>query len=430
MIGRKPPPGGAIMTDDKVRSQYETYPYPARDPADEAKRLIVGSPSHLLELNHHVFAGRRDFSKPFRVLVAGGGTGDATIMLAQQLADQGCPSLVTYMDLSSASRAIAEARATARGLDNVRFVTMSLLDLPGSDLGPFDYIDCCGVLHHLEKPEDGLRALTGVLAEDGGMGLMLYGEYGRAGVYAMQSMMRTLAPDDPTPDRIAVTRRLMEQLPATNWVKRNPFVGDHLNGGDAGLFDLFLHSRDRAFRVPEITALTDKAGLRITAFIEPALYDPASYLNDPQILSRLASLPWLDRCAFAERLAGNMQTHVFYVIKKENPLPTLTPSANVTAVPHLHETDAPTLSKSLKPSRTLSATVNGNPFRFPLPPLAAAMVSRMDGKRSLREIFQDLCESNSTLDWATFEKQFLVLYAALHGLGRLFLTVSGPAEQG
>jgi hypothetical protein len=29
--------------------QYEAYPYPERDPADEAKRLIVGSPSHPLE---------------------------------------------------------------------------------------------------------------------------------------------------------------------------------------------------------------------------------------------------------------------------------------------------------------------------------------------------------------------------------------------
>ena len=29
---------------DPVRRQYETYPYPERDPADEAKRLIEGSP--------------------------------------------------------------------------------------------------------------------------------------------------------------------------------------------------------------------------------------------------------------------------------------------------------------------------------------------------------------------------------------------------
>jgi hypothetical protein len=72
-----------------VEAQYEAYPYPERDPADEAKRLIVGSPSHPVELDHYLFAGRRDWTKPFRALVAGGGTGDALIQLAQVLASAG-----------------------------------------------------------------------------------------------------------------------------------------------------------------------------------------------------------------------------------------------------------------------------------------------------------------------------------------------------
>jgi len=134
---------------DPVRDQYEALPYPARDPRDEAKRLIEGSPSHLLEVNHYVFAGRRDFRRPFRALVAGGGTGDATVMLAQHLADRGCPAEIVHLDLSDAAIRLAAARAGARGLGFVRFVAGSLEDLPGLGLGRFDYIDCCGVLHHL-----------------------------------------------------------------------------------------------------------------------------------------------------------------------------------------------------------------------------------------------------------------------------------------
>ena len=69
--------------------------------------------------------------KPFRALVAGGGTGDAAIMLAQQLADAGAAQAeIVYLDWSKASRAVAEARAKARGLSTIRFVTGSLLDLP------------------------------------------------------------------------------------------------------------------------------------------------------------------------------------------------------------------------------------------------------------------------------------------------------------
>ena len=86
-----------------VREQYENYPYPKRDPADENKRLIAGSPSHILEVDHYIFAGRRDFAEPFRVLVAGGGTGDATIMLAQQLTNLGADAHIVHLDLSEAS---------------------------------------------------------------------------------------------------------------------------------------------------------------------------------------------------------------------------------------------------------------------------------------------------------------------------------------
>src|SRR5215470_1096139 len=114
------PEQSRAMTD-RVRAQYEAYPYPPRDPRDETKRLIEGSPSHLLEIDHYVFAGRRDWAKPFRALIAGGGTGDGTIMLAQHLSDRGCPADLVYLDLSRAARAIAEARAQQRGLGGVRF---------------------------------------------------------------------------------------------------------------------------------------------------------------------------------------------------------------------------------------------------------------------------------------------------------------------
>ncbi|MEM8786215.1 MAG: class I SAM-dependent methyltransferase, partial [Pseudomonadota bacterium] len=114
-------PSTPVASGDFVKDQYEAYPYPARDPADEAKRLIEGSPSRLDELDHYLFEGRRDWSQPFRALFAGGGTGDGCIMLAQQCADRGVPAEIVYLDLSKASRQIAEARAAARGLTSIAF---------------------------------------------------------------------------------------------------------------------------------------------------------------------------------------------------------------------------------------------------------------------------------------------------------------------
>ena len=127
------------MTSDTVQAQYEAYPYPQRDPKDERKRLITGSPSLPVEMDHWLWGGARDWSQPLRALVAGGGTGDALIQLAQILTDAGRPYDITYLDLSEASRRVAEKRVKVRKLKNITFVNGSLLD--ASNHGAFDYID-------------------------------------------------------------------------------------------------------------------------------------------------------------------------------------------------------------------------------------------------------------------------------------------------
>ena len=175
---------------DAVKQQYEDFPYPPRNPADEAHRLYHANSGNLLQINHHCFGGKRDFRKDFRCLVAGGGTGDTVIYLAEQL--RHCQAELVYLDMSAASRKVAEERARVRGLGNITWVTASIMELPGLGLGKFDYIECCGVLHHLASTEAGLQALTEVLREDGAIFLMLYGKYGRQAVYDMQALLQDL----------------------------------------------------------------------------------------------------------------------------------------------------------------------------------------------------------------------------------------------
>ncbi|MSO89476.1 MAG: class I SAM-dependent methyltransferase [Rhodospirillaceae bacterium] len=416
--------------NDAVAEQYEAYPYPPRDPRDEKKRLIAGSPSHLAEINHYVFGGRLDFTRPFRALIAGGGTGDGAIMLAQQLADAACPAEIVYLDRSAAARRIAEARAQARGLGNLRFVTGSLFDVQSLGLGVFDYVDCCGVLHHLGEPRDGLKALVGGLSPRGGMGLMVYGRLGRTGVYPAQAMLRALsASTDTLADRIAAARRLLAQLPPTNWLRRNPGVADHVTQSDAGIVDLLLHARDRAYTVPELAALIAEAGLRIAGFIEPALYEPATYLNDPELRRRLAPLDLVERAAFAENLAGNLKTHVVYAVAHANPVAPPSPDAPST-VPVPREGDFAGWAGDFQPGGALTTRIGDLTLRFPLPRLAAAIAARIDGRRTLRDIFADLTEAQAgRLDWAGFAGQFVQLYAALNGLNKLLLA-AGPAAPG
>jgi SAM-dependent methyltransferase len=407
--------------NDPVLAQYEAYPYPRRDPADEKRRLIDGSPSNLKEIDHYVFAGRRDFTKAFRALVAGGGTGDGLVMLAQQLADRGTPAEIVYLDLSAASRRIAEARAEARGLANIRFLTGSLLDLPELDLGLFDYIDCCGVLHHLEDPPGGLAVLKSVMAPEGGMGLMLYGELGRTGVYHAQAMLRRLAPSsEAAPARIEMAKRLLAELPETNWLRLNPAVGDWRRD-DAGLFDLLLHARDRAYRVPEIAALVADAGLEVVAFVDPWRYDPDSYLSDPKLKARLAALPALERAAFAELLAGNIKSHNCYVVARGRAAAALSQPDDSAAIPALRQDDGPALAKLIRDDR-IGFRIDGLEMTFALPRLAAPILARIDGRTSLAALQNALeGELGRRAEPEAFARDFAWLYKVMNGIGRMMI---------
>ena len=71
----------------QTTEQYVSYPYPERDPVEEREVLRLVAPGNLLELNHSLWLGRRNFALPLRVLVAGGGTGDTCVGLAQHLHD-------------------------------------------------------------------------------------------------------------------------------------------------------------------------------------------------------------------------------------------------------------------------------------------------------------------------------------------------------
>ncbi len=420
------PPG-----DPALRAQYEAYPYPARDPAEESRRLVLGSPSNLAEVNHYLFAGRRDFTRPFRALVAGGGTGDATIMLAQQLAEEGCPAEVVHLDLSEASLETARARAALRGLANIDFRQASLLDLAALDLGLFDYIDCCGVLHHLADPAAGLAALRGVLAPGGGMGLMLYGELGRRGVYETQALLRGLTAGEPLEAAIATARRLLASLPPSHWLKRNPMIGDH-ERADAELVDLLLHSRDRAFAVEEIGALIAGAGLRLVTFVEPALYEPATFLRDQTLLARIEGLSLLERAAFAEKLLGSLKTHVCYVTSQgPDGLPgeratmaRLEGAATIPVLPLVQGSRlAETVQKGAEGAQggSLAITLGGLSTSVALPPLAGRILARVDGRRDLAAIHTALQAQEPGLAWDDFFTAFRQLYGRLGPLNILLL---------
>jgi SAM-dependent methyltransferase len=417
---------------DPVRDLYEALPYPERDPADESKRLLRTWLDDLPMLNHYGFAGRRAFGAGFRVLVAGGGTGDATVFLAEQLKAVGAE--VVHLEVSATSLGIAKRRAEARGLANVEWVHASLLDLHSLGLGAFDYINCVGVLHHLEDPDAGVRALLGSLASGGALGLMVYGTLGRAGIYPMQELL-AIATDglDERRDRVHAAREILGSVPPTNWFRRGEdLYADH-RLGDASFADLLLHPRDRSYSVEELYAwLVDGHGLHLS-FTDVQRgrypYEP-QYLagpKPPRALERVLALPLRRRQAFAELFSGTLQTHSFFATRGS----AVAPYGDPEFVPFFfHEpVTGPQLAQILASGRGQRVVLDHvhSGLRVAVSPgrHGPAILREIDGRASWGEIFAKLRSqgghAGTPLTDAGYFEDFRPIYDVLNAIERLLL---------
>lgn len=405
---------------ENVREQYENYPYPLRKPEEEKTRLRAPILESLDRLNHYGFEGRRNFHKNFRALVAGGGTGDAAIFLAEQLRDT--EAEIVYLDISTASMNIAKERAKVRGLNNIAWHHASILDAPNLNLGKFDYINCSGVLHHLKDPDAGLAALNAVLSDDGVMGLLLYGQYGRAGVYQMQEMMRLIGADDPIEQRIHDCRTILKRLPQTNWFQHNYQRFGDLTFGDIGIYDLFLHSQDRAYTIPQLYEYIERQGLVIVSFLEPHLYDLSCYIEDQSLLSKLMGKDEKTRNAIGELLSGMAAKHTFYASRTRRTPPSVD---DVNMVPCLPAEKDPVTYKKLYEAASqaqghLVFTLTNKKVIIPKSEELVACFKYMDGRLSLKEIYQKAATLGNFKHQA-LKDAFTACYNMLEGTDFMFL---------
>ena len=425
----------------EVRSQYEALPYPPCNPDDDHQRMVLTWLEDLPMINHYCFAGKQSFQNNFRALVAGGGTGDATIFLAEQL--KASNAEVVHLDMSQASIALARRRAEIRGLTNITWVHASLLDLPTLGLGKFDYINCSGVLHHLADPDPGFKALRSVLKDDaenhGAMGLMVYATAGRTGVYQMQALMRMV--NQSTGDaidgqrKIANARDLLASLPASNWFKRGEDLHHDHNIGDAGIYDLLLHSQDRSYSVGELFDwLQTDNGMHLE--FTDVQRGRSSYLphmvlgsKPPAMTSALRKRPRREQYEMAELMSGSIITHSLYATQSAR---CTAPYGDAQYIPFFfHEPLTGEIAAQvfainkgqpfvLKHQHS-GTTVMVNPGKY-----APQILRLIDGKRSFGEIFNQF-----RTDWRgkaaapaneVLFADFAESYETLNALDRLLLT--------
>ncbi len=429
---------------ENVKQQYEALPYPPRDPQDELKSLAISESDAIDKVNFYGFGGRQTFRHHFRVLVAGGGTGDAVISWAEQLRDFDTAEVV-YLDMSAASMKVAQERAKIRNLKNITWIHDSLLDLPRMDIGQFDFINCSGVLHHLASPEEGLAALKSVLKKDGVINLMVYAKYGRLAIYPLQELMRKINKDvSDIGEKIANCKEVLKSLPANHWFHRSP-MSDHKNYGDSGLYDLLLHEQDRAYDVPELYGFVEGQGLKMAHFCAGLAdergnltYSPRGYLRPAEMLRRIEGFDLKTQQAVAEILHGNIYKHTAYLKCEETSAPTLPSLEDLDYIPNFsinfEEDYHEKLSEDVR--KSVASNKNATSLRYVPPSLTygvnfavtkhlADLLHYLDGHRSLKQIFECIRSSYSKPENApsieALQKEFANIFDSFLTFDWIFL---------
>lgn len=228
-----------------VQSMYEENPYPRW-----IKRLSVENPvtvNHYLRSNFPL-ADFQPLNKEcdFDILVAGCGTGQHSIGVAQKFKD----ARVLAIDLSLTSLSYAKRKTQEAGLNTIDYAQADILKL-GSLNRSFDVIESGGVLHHLADPWAGWRVLISLLRPGGVMGIALYSEVARRDVVRGRTIIAEQGYAS-TLEGIRQCRQDLMDLDESAGFGRLLRVNDFFSTSDCR--DLLFHVQEHRMTLTEIAA--------------------------------------------------------------------------------------------------------------------------------------------------------------------------------
>jgi len=302
--------------EKKVKELYTQYTYPkyteymdkfAPIPHQYCCNLF------LEQINHYIYNGSKNNFDNYKILVVGVGLGSDIINMSYLLKTYKNIKLLG-IDLSNSSINICKERIGKYNLDNIELIEMSLLDLDPNTHGKFDLIISIGVLHHLENPVDGLNILKNLLEDDGFMSIMVYGKYGRTGIYQMQDLMKKINYNiNDYPNKINNFKNIYKQLPQNNWFKKGEHLISDYNESDEGIVDSILHCQDRCYSIPELFNWINKCDLNIIEFSPDTRF---KYKFDIENFNYPNN--HIDKYSINELFFGDIIKHSFYIGKKTN----------------------------------------------------------------------------------------------------------------
>jgi SAM-dependent methyltransferase len=393
------------MDNNQVKYLYSEYNYPKYNPLNDANVPIPEKYSSNLfpeQISYYNYNGKQDFNN-YRILIPGVGLGNDLISMGYLLRDYKNVELVG-IDISRKQLDICRERVKKYNMKNVELLEMSLLDLDYKIHGTFDLIICIGVLHHLKNPDKGLKKLKNVLKDDGLMTIMVYGLYGRTGIYQMQDLMKLVNRNvnvNNYSEKIQNFKNIHKQLPNNNWFR----LGEHLvhdhRQYDEGIVDLILHCQDRAYNVTELYNWVENNGMNIMEFSPDTRYKYKFKIENVNYTDNI-----IDNYSLNELFFGDIMKHCFYISKNKNikadindidmiPIFVLILKENIDKILNYYTTSKNIIVNThlcykLNKNNINNEWINNNTkiqFTVELNDITFNILKNIDGQKSLREIF-------------------------------------------
>ena len=240
-----------------VRSQYEENPYPRWVELGRAF-LPISLKEYLQSKFPHLEARDFQYHGTLDALVAGCGTGRHPIALAESIPDL----KILAIDLSLASLGYALRKANERQVGSIHFAQADLLAMSHID-ERFDVIECVGVLHHLDQPDNGLAVLSGLLKSGAYMRIGLYSDRGRIAVRQATNFVKTMGFGVNVDDIRSARQAIIA-------AKDQPFTQELFQFTDfysmSECRDLLFHVQEHRFTIPEIAAMLKRHNLQFIGF--------------------------------------------------------------------------------------------------------------------------------------------------------------------
>ena len=242
----------------RVQQQYEENPYP------RWIKLPLAGKTHSLDSylrEQFPYARLAPLGKDdnLDILVAGCGTGQESIEMAQQFP----AARVLAVDLSLSSLAYAKGKTGERGLSNLEYAQGDITKL-GSIGRTFDIISSVGVLHHLEDPMVGWRQLLSLLRPGGFMHLGLYSERARQNIVAAREFIAEHGYGSNAQDIRLCREALTSAENARKFRQLTSFRDFYVT---SEIRDLLFHVQEHRFTLPQIKEMLAELSLDFVGFL-------------------------------------------------------------------------------------------------------------------------------------------------------------------